>query len=455
MNSDHLNQTVLRRKATGGSVRRLVAAFLLASSAAVGMASSAQADPYLLGPEDRLQIRVYDWRASSSDVHEWAALTGIFVVGASGNVSLPLIGEVPAAGKTTADLSALIGQRLQASIGLSNRPDASVEVQTYRPFFILGMVTTPGQYPYKPGLTVLQAVSTAGGVLRVTDFGLLGYQRDSLVNRGDLRQLSVERLGLLAREARLDAELQGSPTINFPADLTSQAASPQIAQLMREEQLLFEARHQAVNSQVAAINQAKALLGAEVESLKSKAISLQRQLDLAKQELDNVSGLVQKGLAVAARQLQLDQNVSNFESNRLDVDLQILRAKQDMSKADRDLLDLQNKARNDVLTEISDVRSKLAVNTERTTTTQGLIYNSEVQAPQTVAAQIGSNNTKITYSIVRTVDNKQQTLVASESDTVYPGDVVKVDRAGSSSDSLMVIPQGTASAAASAPAALP
>jgi polysaccharide biosynthesis/export protein ExoF len=436
-----------------GLIRKMTAVFLMASTVLVGIASTAKADPYLLGPEDKLKIRVYDWRASSSDAHEWPALTGDFVVGASGNVSLPLIGEVPAAGKSTADLSALISQKLQTAIGLSNRPDASVEVSTYRPFFILGMVTTPGQFPYKPGLTVLQAVSTAGGVLRVTDFGLLGFQRDSLVNRGDLRTLGVERLGLMAREARLDAELQNAPTISFPVELTSQTASPQIQQLMREEQLLFDARHQAVASQEAAIGQNKTLLAAEVQSLKEKTVALQRQLDLAKQELDNVNGLVQKGLAVAARQLQLDQNVSTFESNRLDVELQMLRAQQDMSKADRDLADVRNKARNDTLTEISEVRSRLAANAEKTTTTQGLIYNSEVQAPQAVAAQIGSSNSRIVYTLVRSVDGKQLSLPASESDNVLPGDVIKVERAGNSTDNVSVVPQGSLSASASPAAA--
>ena len=85
------------RKSRRASLRRLVTGLLTAVVATMGIATTALAEPYLLGPEDKLKIRVYDWRASSSEVHEWAALTGEFVVGASGNVSLPLIGEVPAA----------------------------------------------------------------------------------------------------------------------------------------------------------------------------------------------------------------------------------------------------------------------------------------------------------------------------------------------------------------------
>ncbi|MBP0579041.1 polysaccharide biosynthesis/export family protein [Labrys sp. LIt4] len=446
MSFEAFHRAAFSRKSRRSGLRRLAIAVLTTAVATVGIATTALAEPYLLGPEDKLKIRVYDWRASSSEVHEWAALTGEFVVGASGNVSLPLIGEVPAAGKSTGDLSVLIGEKLQASIGLSNRPDASVEVSTYRPFYILGMVTTPGQYPYKPGLTVLQAVSTAGGVLRVSDFGLLSFQRESLVNRGDLRTLAVERLGLLAREARLDAELQGSDTITFPKDLMSQADTPQVAQMMKEEQLLFEARKQALRSQEDAINQTKKLLGSEIESLKAKSQSLQRQLELAKEELDNVNGLVSKGLAVASRKLALDQNVSQFESNRLDIDLLILRAQQDISKAERDVVDLHNKRRNDILTEISDVRGKISVNAEKTTTTQGLVYNAEVQAPQAVVSQMGNLNSKLTFAIIRRVGDKTQTIEANEADPVYPGDVVRVERLGAAPNGQEIVPRSSASA---------
>ena len=439
-----LNGTPRRMRGAGFAATLLRLSLALAVMPAIlgsGFVSTAQAKPYLLGPEDKLKIKVYDWRPSSSEAHEWAALTGEFSVGASGNVSLPLIGEVPAAGRTTADLAAAISERLQANIGLSNRPDASVEVATYRPFFITGLVATPGQYPYKPDMTVLQAISTAGGIRRITDPGLLSFERDSLVSRGDLRTLGVEHVSLLAREARLNAELQDTATISFPAELTGPAKTPQADQVMREEQLLFDARRQAIVSQEESINQTKMLLLAEVDSLKAKSISLQRQLDLAKQELDNINGLVSKGLAVASRQLQLDQTVSQYESSRLDVDLAILRAQQDIGKAGRDILDLHNKRRNDILTEMSDVRAKLAANVERTNTTQALIYNSEVEAPQAAIAAYGNPNLKLLYSIVRSVDGQLQSIPARESDAVNPGDTITVDRLDTPSSSSTVSAQ--------------
>ena len=76
-------------------------------------------------------------------------------------MNLPLVGSVPARGFTTAQLSAMISERLKQ--GYVREPHVSVEVETYRPFFILGEVTTPGQYPYVANMTAETAVAIAGG----------------------------------------------------------------------------------------------------------------------------------------------------------------------------------------------------------------------------------------------------------------------------------------------------
>jgi protein involved in polysaccharide export with SLBB domain len=83
------------------------------------------------------------------------------VVGSIGTISLPLIGEVPAADRSVRQLEQGIAERL--SDGYLNDPRVSVEVLNFRPFYILGEVQRPGEYPYTSGLTVLNAVATAGG----------------------------------------------------------------------------------------------------------------------------------------------------------------------------------------------------------------------------------------------------------------------------------------------------
>ena len=139
----------------------LVAAGLL-SGCAQGTLASATADEsiddaarvieeYRLGAADKVRVTVFGEEA----------LTGEFIVGGNGKISLPLIGETQAAGLTISEFQAEIANAL--SQGFINEPRVSARVLNYRPFYILGEVSQPGTYPYTNNLTVLNAVATAGG----------------------------------------------------------------------------------------------------------------------------------------------------------------------------------------------------------------------------------------------------------------------------------------------------
>jgi polysaccharide biosynthesis/export protein len=110
------------------------------------------AGEYHLGPGDQVRIITFGEEQ----------LTGEFRVDASGDIALPLVGNVHAAGKTPLQLEAATKDVLMRS-RLYKNPSVSVEVVNYRPVFILGEVTKPGQYPYQPGMTVLTAVAVGGG----------------------------------------------------------------------------------------------------------------------------------------------------------------------------------------------------------------------------------------------------------------------------------------------------
>jgi polysaccharide biosynthesis/export protein len=107
--------------------------------------------PYHLDAGDRLRVVVYGQEG----------LTNTYAVGASGSITMPLIGWVRARGRTTAGLAAEISAKLRA--GFIREPSVAVEIEAYRPFFILGEVAAPGQYPYVPNMTVESAVAIAGG----------------------------------------------------------------------------------------------------------------------------------------------------------------------------------------------------------------------------------------------------------------------------------------------------
>jgi len=106
---------------------------------------------YRLGANDKIRVITFGEEA----------LTGEFLVGGSGKVSLPLIGEVQAAGMSVAQFQKEVETALKE--GYLKDPHVSVEVLTYRPFYILGEVQKPGEYPFSNGLTVLNAVATANG----------------------------------------------------------------------------------------------------------------------------------------------------------------------------------------------------------------------------------------------------------------------------------------------------
>ncbi len=107
--------------------------------------------PYAVGSGDRLRIIVFGQDSLSNS----------YSVDATGHISLPLIGLVPVNGMSTAAIQRAVEERLRN--GFLREPRVSCEVEAYRPFFILGEVTTAGQYPYVNGMTVKTAVAIAGG----------------------------------------------------------------------------------------------------------------------------------------------------------------------------------------------------------------------------------------------------------------------------------------------------
>lgn len=139
-----------------GCVAGILCALGLASAPkAVAQTNSAAGQEateyYRLGRGDRVHVSVFG--------HD--DLSGEFDVGASGAISLPLVGDVPAQGRTRQELEQAIRDKLQPDY-LRN-PQVSVDILKYRPFYILGEVKNPGSYPYANGMTVINAVALAGG----------------------------------------------------------------------------------------------------------------------------------------------------------------------------------------------------------------------------------------------------------------------------------------------------
>jgi polysaccharide biosynthesis/export protein len=157
--------------------RPVVLTMALAACVSAGLASctsytpapkafhEASIQPYRLDSGDRLRVAVF----------EQPSLSNTYTVDQAGYISFPLVGQVPARGQTIATLEGALAARLKK--GFLRDPDVTIEVDRYRPVFVMGEVGRPGQYSYVPGMTAQNAIAIAGG------FTARGNQRDVDVTR--------------------------------------------------------------------------------------------------------------------------------------------------------------------------------------------------------------------------------------------------------------------------------
>ena len=129
------------------------------------MASTESSSDYRLSPGDKVKVTVFN----EED------LTGEFQVNESGSVAFPLAGEIPAAGKTMPEFKEHLTRTLRGRF--VRNPKVSVEVANYRPFNVVGEVRNAGQFSYRPGLTMQDAVAMAGGYTYRANTRLLYVRR--------------------------------------------------------------------------------------------------------------------------------------------------------------------------------------------------------------------------------------------------------------------------------------
>ena len=164
----------LRRLLLAGALVLLTACAAGSPAGGVGSAHEAPgteaATAYQLGVADRLRVIVF----GEED------LSGEFEVDDTGAVSLPLVGQVRAKGLTLRDFESAVRQRLRE--GYLKDPRVSVQVLNYRPFYIIGEVEEPGEYPFVSGMNVLNAVALSGGYTPRANTSKVRITRDGQEN---------------------------------------------------------------------------------------------------------------------------------------------------------------------------------------------------------------------------------------------------------------------------------
>jgi len=173
----------------------------------------------------------------------------------------------------------------------------------------------------------------------------------------------------------------------------------------------------------------KDLYAKEVQSLDGKMAIQEKQISFAKRELKNVGSLVEKGLAVSSRELTLQQMVADLESRMLDFQTASLRAKQEIGKADRDSVDLQQQRKTEILAELQEARGALEQLGAKLQTSRALVDEAMVTAPRLALERSFRESQAPLYSVVRRIDGVSRETRVEEHAVIEPGDVVRVDRA--------------------------
>ena len=399
---------------SGVAIAAGFSAFLLSSFVA-------SADDYRLGTMDKLTIRVAEWQTADGTIRDWSVVSGDYTVGPSGSISLPFVGDLAASGQTTDAIAKQIGMALQKQFALKDRPSASVELSEFRPVYLSGDVEKPGEFPFAPNLTVAKAVSLAGG-LRRADSGQR-FARDFINAKGDAVVYMADRARLLVKQARLQAEIDNKDSFEIPAELKDK---PEARALVDSENALMTSRKKRLTLQLQALDDLRALLQSEVETLAKKTQTQTRQLELATADRDKVDDLAEKGLVLSARKITAEQRAADLEAMLLDIDTNSLKAKQDISKANQDEITLRNDWDAQLAQEKQSADAQLDQLNLKLTTSNSLMAEALTQSTDAARFDTSTGAASIAYSVIRDVDGKPKEIPVQESTALQPGDLIKV-----------------------------
>lgn len=381
------------------------------------------AEPYRLVPQDRIALRVVEWRSGEGEFRDWTVLNGTYLVNDEGDVAPPLIGEITAGGLTTKELSQKISARLQTTVGGVGL-FASVEVAQYGPIYITGAVERPGQYSFNPDLTIMKAISLAGGLQREAENARSRLERDRIQAAGLFGTAKLTYYGLLMREARLRAEKGGLGTFEIPSPLASFGGA---ATLQTEELELMRLRKIARDSKIASAKDLGLLYTSEIGTLKNKISTQERQTTVVQNELKTVSSLLDRGLIQSSRRLALEREETEGQSRILDFQFQLLQAKQSVEENKRDGEEIVNTTNSEIQTELNDIVRQIADADLKARTAQLLLGEADTRIQELLLDEDLDLKQRVSFVVTRHEVDGTITRINATADTlVEPRDLIEV-----------------------------
>lgn len=358
-----------RRPGVGAAALRLavvlVASLPCASGLAVAADGAALPDPNAfqqplkeheeaLRPLDIVSLKVGSWSAVGSEMAPLDLMEGEYRVGASGGINLPIVGVFTAGNSTPAELGAKVAEALRQQLGISGKPYVSVQVVEYAPVYVVGNVEKPGELPWHPGLTVMQAVALAGGPQRSQTI-FSRSERDAVSALGEHHLLRMERWRNAAELARLTAEFEDQDDLEKPELLEGVDIADQLLEM--ENEIMRTSRDDHLSA-VAAIADLKTLLQKRIEKLEEELALREALVADIRQEQASMETLAKKGLAANSRVNEVSRLLAEIEARVLELETAILGAQQQVSEAERDEIELKGARRVKIINELQAAQAE-------------------------------------------------------------------------------------------------
>ncbi|NMN73148.1 polysaccharide biosynthesis/export family protein [Rhizobium sp. 57MFTsu3.2] len=386
-------------------------ALLIALNVSAALAST-------IFPNTRIRLTLVQWMPTKGSYEQWTAVGGDYTVSDEGTIIVPLLGAISVENKDEAALASAIAKALKERIGLVDEPAASVEIIKYPPIYVMGDVKNPGEYEFRTGMTVLQALALGGGELQAPDTTASPEVVIKLV--GDAKEIDDSIMRTAAKIERLEAEMAGQTTFQSkqePNDAVAIAVG-------RQEEAIFSARANELSRQTKSLTALRDLLSSEIGVLEEKMKSTDANINSAQQQLDSTIALVERGALVATRQAEAERTMRSYQDTRLDLTVLIMRARQSISQTTRDLEGLADRRQTEIASTLQTERALMSSLQLKKATAQKVL----METLSSGASLEPAGKPKIEYMIVHNNGGKSTETLATETTSMAPGDVLKITR---------------------------
>lgn len=378
------------------------------------------------------------YRLSSGDVLEFSVrgfpeLRHKAMIELDGEVTLPLTGNVRVVGMSLAEAQSVIRQLAiprplqhraldgrESYVALS-ADDVMVSIAEYRPIYVLGDVGKPGEVPFRPGMTVRQAIALGGG-FDIMRYRLINPFTESADFKGQHEVLWTEAARARVRLSRIEAELEGKSEL--ASDVVADIPLNQLYldEILKTEIETLKRRQDDHAKEVAHMRGLIELNVAKVDTLRSQLDAEVKGSEVDTQELEQMKDAQRRGNLPLMRLMEIRRIQLTNATRVLQTRVQFDQAERDLAEARHALERLNNTRRTVLLGERQDQTAALnALEARISANAEKLIHTSLLKS-----RLVRGSGAKVKVAIHRTILGEQTTLVGSEGSPLLPGDTVEV-----------------------------